>query len=279
VPFSFVRTGNGKYAGHDAIDSRPHGSAALRTMSAVGFHRMTPFTFIFVAAAVFLLLERLMPGRSLPNAPGWYLRALALNLAQLGMVLLGGFTWSQWLHGPSLLQIDGMMPDTAQGFVCWFVGTFVFYWWHRARHSSPLLWRLLHQIHHSPSRIETLTAFYKHALEIMLNSILSTTIVFVLLGASVEAAVWYNLFAALGEFYYHANLRTPRWTGWFLQRPEHHSIHHQCQVHDYNYGDITWWDRLFGTFRETDTFVSECGYTPPREQRLIAMLAFRDINR
>jgi len=234
---------------------------------------------IFGVGASFVALERLFPGRELPRSAGWYRRALALNLAQLAIVVLAGVTWGEWLQGPSLFGIAGALPAAAQGFVCWFVGTFVFYWWHRARHELQPLWTALHQIHHSASRIETLTSFYKHPLEIALNSVLSSAIIYPLLGASVEAAAWYSFFAALGEFYYHANLRTPRWTGWLVQRPEHHAIHHQLGVHRHNYGDITWWDRLFGTFREAEGFVARCGYEGEREQRLGEMLAFRDVHR
>jgi sterol desaturase/sphingolipid hydroxylase (fatty acid hydroxylase superfamily) len=115
-------------------------------------------------------------------------------------------------------------------------------------------------------------------LEIAVNSILSTAIVFVVLGASVEASPWYSVFAALGEFYYHSNLRTRRWTGYFIQRPEAHSIHHQLDIHHYNYGDITWWDRLFGTYRDPDAFAPACGYHGDREQRPGDMLVFRDVN-
>jgi sterol desaturase/sphingolipid hydroxylase (fatty acid hydroxylase superfamily) len=238
-----------------------------------------PLVLIFAIAALFLFLERMFPGRELPHARGWYARAVLLNAAQLGIVVLAGYTWSIWLRGPSVFHLAGTLPPIAEGFVCWFVGTFVFYWWHRARHSSGLLWRTLHQIHHSASRIEVLTAFYKHPVEIAVNSVLSSTIIYVLLGASIDGAAWYNVFAALGEFYYHANLRTPRWTGLFIQRPEQHSIHHQFGVHHYNYGDITWWDRLFGTFRETDEFVERCGYEAPREEHLGRMLLAVDVNR
>ena len=238
---------------------------------------MIAFALIFVLALGFFVAERVFPGRELPNAPGFYARAALLNAAQLGVVLLAGATWSEWLQGPSLLRIAGTMPAPVQGLLAWFVGTFVFYWWHRARHRSPLLWRVLHQVHHSASRIETMTAFYKHPLEIAINSILSASIVFVLLGASLEAAGWYNLFAAAGEFWYHANLRTPRWSGWFLQRPEHHSLHHEHGVHDGNFGDITWWDRLFGTFRDTAGFAPRCGFDASRERRLATMLGFRDV--
>jgi sterol desaturase/sphingolipid hydroxylase (fatty acid hydroxylase superfamily) len=239
---------------------------------------MPPLILIFIAGAIFLTVERIIPGRELPHSSGWYMRAVLLNAAQLGVVMLGGFTWSVWLQGPSIFRIAESMHPIAQGFICWFVGTFVFYWWHRARHVSNLLWLSLHQIHHSPARIETLTAFYKHPLEITINSILSTAIVFVVLGASVEASGWYSFFAALGEFFYHSNIRTPLWWGYFFQRPEQHSIHHQTDLHDFNYGDITWWDRLFGTFREATHFAPECGYVESREQKLGSMLLFNDVN-
>jgi sterol desaturase/sphingolipid hydroxylase (fatty acid hydroxylase superfamily) len=240
---------------------------------------MEAMSLIVMFAIFFVCAERLFPGRELPHSSGWYVRAVFLNLVQLGIVILAGVTWNEWLQGPSLLHIDGALPAIGQGFACWFVGTFVFYWWHRARHSVQLFWNVFHQIHHSASRIEALTSFYKHPLEIAINSVLSSTIIFVVLGAGVDAAAWYSLFAALGEFYYHSNLRTPRWTGYFIQRPEHHSVHHQLGVHHYNYADITWWDRMFGTFKEADTFTPRCGYAHGREQRLLEMLAFQDVNK
>ena len=75
------------------------------------------------------------------------------------------------------------------------------------------------------------------------------------------------------------NVKTPRWSGYFIQRPEQHSIHHQLDVHDYNYGDITWWDRLLGTFKDAETFVAKCGYHGDREQCFGRMLAFQDVNK
>lgn len=50
-------------------------------------------------------------------------------------------------------------------------------------------------------------------------------------------------------------------------------------MHAFNFGDITWWDRLFGTFRDTDGFTERCGFAGPREQRLGAMLRFEDVHR
>jgi sterol desaturase/sphingolipid hydroxylase (fatty acid hydroxylase superfamily) len=237
---------------------------------------MAPFLLIAVASIIFFIFERILPARQLPESTGWYTRALFLGACQIGIVLLAGVGWNHWFDRSSLFHVARHMPPLAQGALGWFIGTFFFYWWHRARHDVNFLWRTCHQIHHSPARIEMVTSFYKHPLEMALDSILSSALMFALLGASPAAGAWFNAFAVVGEYFYHSNLRTPRWFGWFLQRPEHHSIHHQLDVHGFNYGDITWWDRLFGTFRESDQFAAQCGFPADHERRFAKMLIFRD---
>jgi sterol desaturase/sphingolipid hydroxylase (fatty acid hydroxylase superfamily) len=237
---------------------------------------MLPVTIILVMTAAFFVLERIVPGRELPEAPGWYIRATFLNACQVTIVLLAGVSWNRWLPGHSILHLSGAMSPWLEGLVGWFIGTFVFYWWHRLRHDVPFLWRVCHQIHHSPSRIELLTAFYKHPIEIAADSMIMSVLMFSVLGGSITGAAWYNVFAVFGEYFYHSNLRTPRWLGYFLQRPEHHSIHHQLDIHQFNYGDITWWDRLFGTFREAEEFAPACGFPADHETYLGDMLLFQD---
>jgi sterol desaturase/sphingolipid hydroxylase (fatty acid hydroxylase superfamily) len=235
--------------------------------------------FVIVCiGAIFIAAERIFPGRTLPNSTGWYARTIFLNLAQVGVVLLAGMTWNTWFHPLSLLDISQAIPAPAQGILAWFIGTFIFYWWHRARHDIGFLWQSLHQIHHSAARIEILTSFYKHPLEMMSNSIIISFLLYAILGAAPEAALWFNLFAAIGEFFYHSNLKTPHWVGYIMQRPEHHSIHHEFGVHKYNFGDLTLWDRLFGTFKDAETFAARCGFEEGREQKIGEMLLFRDVN-
>ena len=96
-------------------------------------------------------------------------------------------------------------------------------------------------------------------------------------GGTAEAGAWTSLFGAVGEYFYHSNLKTPRWLGLLIQRPEHHSVHHQLGVHSFNFGDLTVWDRLFGTFRDTDEFAARCGFPGRQEEKLGAMLCFRDV--
>jgi sterol desaturase/sphingolipid hydroxylase (fatty acid hydroxylase superfamily) len=238
---------------------------------------MTVAAWVTVGVSIaFLAAERVSPGRPLPAVRGWYLRAIAVNLAQLVITLATGRIWSELLGLGSLFQLASWQSPMLEGFAAWFAGTFVFYWWHRLRHWGPL-WRIFHQVHHSPARIEVLTSFYKHPLEIAVNSLLSAALLFPLLGCSLLAGVWYNCFAATGEYFYHANLESPRWLRYLIQTPELHSIHHQYDVHAFNYGDIPLWDRLFGTFRAADGFAERCGFPDGAEQRLGDMLRFRDV--
>ncbi len=237
---------------------------------------MIQLTIICLAAILFFTIEYIRPGRTLPIAPGWYIRAILLNAFQFSLVFIAGATWNRWFQEWSVFKFNSSLHPILDGFFFWFIGTFVFYWWHRLRH-KPIWWKIFHQIHHSPTRIETLTAFYKHPFEMVVNSILISFIIFVIFGGSIQAAAWYNVFAVLGEFFYHMNVRTPHWFGYFIQRPEHHSIHHARGIHHYNFADITWWDRLFGTFRETDTFAVVCGFEDQKENRIVEMIGMRDV--
>lgn len=84
----------------------------------------------------------------------------------------------------------------------------------------------------------------------------------------------------MGEFFYHTNVRTPRWVGFVFQRPEMHRIHHQRNRHKNNYGDITWWDMLFGTYENPAEWTDTCGSEDPKEQQqLLKMLAYQDVHR
>ena len=235
-----------------------------------------PAALIVIFTAAFFTWERLAPGRSLPASPGWYARAGLMNLLQLILIGLGGLTWNRYFRGHSMLDLGGWHSAVAEGLFYWFVGTFVFYWWHRLRHANGF-WLLFHQIHHSPSRIELLTSFYKHPVEIAADSVLTGFLIYCVFGGTAEAGAWTSFFGAVGEYFYHSNIRTPRWVGWLVQRPEHHSIHHQLDVHNFNYGDITWWDRLFGTFRDTEHFAERCGFPGRQEEQLGAMLRFKDV--
>jgi sterol desaturase/sphingolipid hydroxylase (fatty acid hydroxylase superfamily) len=209
---------------------------------------------------------------------GWLWRALSLNLLQAAMVYLAGVTWDPWLREAQVWSSrDWPVPLAALfGYV---VLTFVYYFWHRARHEVDWLWKWVHQVHHSPQRIEIITSFYKHPLELLLNSILSSLVLYGLCGLSVTAATSAVLLSGLAELFYHWNIRTPAWLGPFFQRPESHCVHHELGRHTSNFADLPLWDILFRTYDNRPTFAGRCGFDDNREARLGAMLVGVDVNR
>lgn len=234
--------------------------------------------YLLACAAFCFVLERLIPGWKLPAVRTWPVRVIAVNFVQLGVVTLAGFTWERWLSSWSVFHLSRHAPAALGGVIAYFIATFVFYWWHRLRHETDFFWLAFHQIHHSPQRLEVITSFYKHPLEMTVNSIIGSLLVYTLLGLSLSGGAVYTFCTALGEFFYHTNVRTPRWVGFFFQRPEMHRIHHQYRRHRNNYGDITWWDMLFGTYENPPDWDATCGFDDEKEQRLLRMLAFDDVH-
>jgi sterol desaturase/sphingolipid hydroxylase (fatty acid hydroxylase superfamily) len=234
---------------------------------------------IFSVFAFCFVLERVIPGWHLPKVRTWPLRVLAINGIQLVVVVVAGISWERWLSSWSLLHLSNHVYPVFGGLIAYFIATFIFYWWHRWRHESDFLWIGFHQIHHSPQRIEVITSFYKHPVEMIVNSIIGSLLVYTFLGLSLEAGMFYTMLTALGEFFYHTSVKTPRWIGYFFQRPEMHRIHHQYQSHTNNYGDITWWDILFGTYENPAEWNGYCGFDDDKEQQLIPMLLYADVHR
>ena len=230
-------------------------------------------------AALFFLIERLWPAHSLPTSNGWWTRIALINFLQVGIVILAGMTWDRWFQSFSLLHLRDHLGPWSSATICYFISTFIYYWWHRMRHESQLFWRLCHQLHHSPRRIEVLASFYKHPVEITINSLISATLTYLVLGITVEAAAIYTAFTALAEYFYHWNIRTPHWLGPIFQRPESHRVHHAYQHHSQNYADLPIWDLVFGTYHNPKELPKRCGFDEEKEAAFGSMLAFQDVHK
>ena len=229
-------------------------------------------------ATLFIFIERVWPARRLPTSRGWWQRIVLLNLAQVGVLILAGLTWDVWAQRVSIFKTTEALGVFWSATLCYVISTFIYYWWHRVRHESRFFWRLCHQIHHSPRRIEVLASFYKHPVEITINSLISATLTYLVLGMSIEAAALYTGFTAVAEYFYHWNIRTPHWLGPIFQRPESHRVHHAYQHHTQNYADLPVWDLIFGTYHNPKTAPKKCGFSPEREAALAPMLAFKDVH-
>jgi sterol desaturase/sphingolipid hydroxylase (fatty acid hydroxylase superfamily) len=232
----------------------------------------------WIVGASALIGERVRPATRLPNVAGWTMRSLLFLLLEIMVVVATVLAWAVWINIDPLFAL-GDSNIAIQVTVNYLLSTLTFYWWHRLRHDNDFLWRTTHQLHHSPSRIETITAFYKHPTEVCLDTLLNLFLSFLVLGVSVEAFVAHATCVACSQFFVHMNVATPRWVGWFIQRPEMHRIHHEIGVHKNNYADLPLWDYLFGTYSNPAHVVIDCGFTKQQEAQVLDMLTCKDIHK
>ena len=151
------------------------------------------------------------------------------------------------------------------------------YAWHRALHGSDTLWRFGHQMHHSSERLDTFSAFWFSPADMAGWTAVSSLALTVLVGLSAEATTAALLLATLLAMFTHTNVRTPRWIGYFIQRPEMHSWHHGRGMHRHNYSELPVFDLLFGTFRNPRDFAVETGFHEGGSSRVIEMMLGCDV--
>jgi sterol desaturase/sphingolipid hydroxylase (fatty acid hydroxylase superfamily) len=80
------------------------------------------------------------------------------------------------------------------------------------------------------------------------------------------------------SIFQHANIKTPGWLGYIVQRPESHAVHHSKAIHAFNYSDLPLFDLIFGSFRNPKEYVKESGFYNGASSRIVDMLSFRDIS-
>jgi len=131
----------------------------------------------------------------------------------------------------------------------------VTYWFHRAAHKVPLIWRF-HRVHHSDTSMDASTSFRTHPIEVLLWFGTSNIVASAIFGLDLRTLGLYFLISTPFFFVEHANLRFPKWLdqtfGLVFTTPNLHKIHHEQDQNftDSNFADIfILWDRLFGTYK------------------------------
>jgi sterol desaturase/sphingolipid hydroxylase (fatty acid hydroxylase superfamily) len=237
-----------------------------------------PTVGILALFGVLALAERLRPARPLPAVAGWRAKGTFFFLFGVALSSSAPLAWDAWLAEYRLIDARrlGDAGGAAAGFL---VYQLLAYAWHRAMHRFPFLWRWFHQMHHSAERIDVFGAFYFHPLDVIGFSFVTSLSLVGVLGLTAPAALAASLAATFCTLFQHANVRTPRWLGYLMQRPESHGVHHQRGLHACNYGDIPIFDMLFGSFRNPESSEAEAGFYDGASERLIEMLAGRDVGR
>ena len=235
---------------------------------------------IFAALAAFFGAERLWPAAR--ATAGWARSArwtrlgrnLGLwlpNVALSPLVVLPLTAWAAtfdlgvrpgWWRGGPALALDIVLLDL------WI------YWWHRANHEVPLLWRF-HGVHHLDGFLDTTTALRFHFGEVLLSAAVRVVVI-VALGFPLLSVLTFEALVLIAAIFHHSNVRLPqrieRMLSLIVITPSIHWVHHH-KVRadtDSNYGTIfSFWDRLFGSRSTTQRRLDmPIGVEGRSEQRL-----------
>lgn len=226
--------------------------------------------------AAMMLVERFGTGQRWTAIRGWQ-RIGVGGFAMLGVVnnlvaalLHRAFGTTHLVDGAAL----GTFWGTVVGYAVMSYGNAVM---HRSYHRHDVLWRHVHQLHHAPARIDVAGVMYQTPWEAAANAVLFYVVTVFLLGLDPIATL---LVGYLGSFYgmfQHFNIRTPRWLGYLIQRPEAHCEHHRRGVHANNYSDLPIWDMFWGSFDNPEGFEGEVGFSDDATERWREMLCGHDI--
>lgn len=204
------------------------------------------FTFlVFVALAI---LERLRPyrrarGAGMPRL-GKNIGLWGINLALSVLVVVPlsvfaaahGLGWRTgvWASWP----VDFLILDLYM------------YWWHRANHEIPFLWRF-HVVHHLDRQLDTTTALRFHFGEVFFSAVLRGCVI-AAFGVSISVVLAFEALVLAVTLFHHSNIRVPDWLdrplSLLVVTPSIHWVHHHAvrADTDSNYATVlSVWDRLF----------------------------------
>jgi len=243
---------------------------------------------LVLTGLILLAIEHLIPLRSRSRE---ILPRLLLNAA----ISLLAFGASAVLVQPMAAAILGWsaerrvgvvpalsLPAPAGSALAFLLLDLSFYYWHRANHRIPFLWRF-HNVHHIDPDLDVSTSFRFHFGEVALSTVFRVVQIAVI-GVSGWTYAVYELVFQLNTLFHHSNLRLPirleRWLNLFLVTPRMHGIHHS-QVRaetDSNYSVVfSWWDRLHRTVRlnvpQSRITIGVPGYSRPEDNGLASALA------
>lgn len=227
--------------------------------------------------ASIMLWEAIAPARQLPKIKGWHARALGSFAVYFYLSSYLPLLWDGFLAQYQLIDMSHLSA-VGGALVGLLVYNALLYGWHRSMHRSKTLWRACHQMHHSAERLDTFGAFYFSPMDMIGFTFLGSLALALGVGLSPEAITLFLFAAMFLGIFQHANVRTPQWLGYFIQRPESHTVHHGRGLHHYNYADLPIFDILFGTFRNPKSYEMETGFYEGASSRILDMLIWRDVS-
>ncbi|HMJ16194.1 MAG TPA: sterol desaturase family protein [Polyangiaceae bacterium] len=235
-----------------------------------------PLYLLLAVFGFFAVWDGIRPARKFEKIPLWRAKGILFLVLGLAVSSAVPLLTDEWLARHQLIDASGL--GIAGGAIVGLLVTqLVGYWWHRALHRVPLLWRF-HQMHHSAERVDIYGSLYFHPVDIAGFTLMGSVALVLLVGVRPEAAVIASITSTCIAIFGHANVKTPRWLGYIVQRPENHAVHHERGVHAYNYGDFACWDLVFGTHKNPETWNAKAGFYHGASRRIGALLLTADVS-
>ena len=243
---------------------------------------------VFAWLALLFVAERLRPAAREPqvDAPGplsgrhRLVRNLGLWLVNVGLSPLVVVPLSLWATQFHL----GWRPDWWSGGLGLLLDLLLLdlliYWWHRANHELPFLWRF-HEVHHLDRFLDSTTALRFHFGEILLSALVRALII-ALFDIPISSILLFEGLILIAAIFHHSNLALPAGLERALARviitPSIHWVHHHAvrSDTDANYGTVlSIWDPLFGTRSPTPRDLAMPIGVEGGEERTIPQLLLR----
>jgi len=237
-----------------------------------------PVSLVIMAMYLALMVwEAFFPARRLPPIPFWRSKGIVAFFFFFFLSTYLPLFYAHWLPSTQLFDLTNMNVALASllGVLLYELGMYV---WHRSMHKNNLLWRVFHQMHHSAERLDTYGAFFFSPFDMIGFTLLGTVCFAFIMGLPAQAVTIVLLVTNFLSIFQHANIKTPGWLGYIVQRPESHAVHHAKGIHGYNYSDLPVFDLIFGSFRNPKEYVKETGFYNGASSRIIDMLSFRDVS-
>lgn len=219
--------------------------------------RVTAFASVLVAMAVW---EVAAPRRrrEIPRVVRWTnnlaLVVIDTILLRLSFPILavGLAIWAEE-NGWGLFNVLDV-PGWVAFVVSVLVLDLVIYLQHVLFHAVPALWRL-HRMHHADLEFDATTGIRFHPVEILLSMVIKLSVV-AALGPPALAVLVFEVLLNATSLFNHGNVALParvdRLLRLILVTPDMHRVHHSIipSETNSNFGfNLSWWDRLLGTYR------------------------------
>lgn len=214
---------------------------------------------VFLWLAALFIAERLYPAAdrpSVPDAEGRLPRNLSIWVVTSLVSLFAVAPLTLWVAGVALDWRPAWWSGVPGTILDLIILDCLIYWWHRANHQIPFLWRF-HQVHHLDRTLDTTTALRFHPGEVLLSAIARAGVI-LLLGFPLASVILFETLVLLAALFHHSNVRLParfeRLLSWIVVTPSIHWVHHHQvrQDTDSNYCTIlSLWDWLFGSRSQT----------------------------